>query len=380
MAKIAIIGAGMVGSTMALDLAGTHEVALGDLNKAALDLVRELQPAVQTRVLDVTNTTTFNHWLKGADLVLCAVPGFLGYSTLQNIIEAGKNCVDISFMPEDALELNSRAVNRGITVIVDSGVAPGMSNLILGDHNREMEVHSFTCLVGGLPLNPEHPFGYKAPFSPLDVIEEYSRPARMIVEGKLQTRPALSDIETVELSPVGTLEAFNTDGLRSLLKTMSHIPNMVEKTLRYPGHAALMKVLKDSGFFSQEKIRMKNGQILSPLELSSELLSRAWQLKPGEGEFTIMEIVLRGRKGSTTVEIRYHLYDEYDPESGFSSMARTTGFTATAMVNLVLDGLFRQPGVFPPEIVGAKQGCLDYILAYLKERGVNYQRSEKEMN
>jgi len=182
-AKIHILGAGMVGSTMALDLAGNHDVFLADRNPDALEMIQSRQPSIQVKVLDVTDQGALLQWLEPAELVLCAVPGFLGFETLRTIIEAGKNGVDISFMPEDMLELHSSAEAKGITIVVDSGVAPGMSNLILGYYNRLLKVHTFRCLVGGLPKHPQPPFHYKAPFSPLDVLEEYTRPARIMVNG-----------------------------------------------------------------------------------------------------------------------------------------------------------------------------------------------------
>jgi len=379
MARIHILGAGMVGSTMALDLAGSHDVSLADRSRDSLETVQNREPSIRIKVLDVIDHAALLRWLEPADLVLCAVPGFLGFETLRTIIEAGKNGVDISFMPGNALELDSFAKAKCVTIVVDSGVAPGMSNLVLGYYNRMLEVQAFRCLVGGLPKNPQPPFNYKAPFSPLDVLEEYTRPARIMVDGVVETRPALSDVEEVHIPPVGELEAFNTDGLRSLLTTMAHIPNMVEKTLRYPGHAALMDMLKSAGFFQREEIRLKTGRSVQPLELTAALLTDAWKLVPGEGEFTVMDIEIHGEKKGRKVEIHYQLFDETDPETGFTSMARTTGFTATAMVNLLLEGGFTKKGVFPPEIVGGQKGCLSYILDYLKKRGVVYQRTEKEV-
>ena len=141
---------------------------------------------------------------------------------------------------------------RGVTAVVDCGVAPGLSNMMLGYHASQGAVSSYRCLVGGLPVKRTWPWQYKAPFSPVDVLEEYTRPARLVEGGCIVTRPALSEPELVDLDPVGTLEAFNTDGLRSLLVTMRQVPDMVEKTLRYPGHIDYIRVLRESGFLGTE--------------------------------------------------------------------------------------------------------------------------------
>ena len=187
--------------------------------------------------------------------------------------------VDISFMPEDFLKLDDLARKHDVTAIVDCGVAPGMGNLILGHHDREMEVDSFRCYVGGLPQIRKWPYEYRAVFSPTDVIEEYTRPARFVQNGSQVVRPALSDIELRDFPGVGTLEAFNTDGLRTLMRTLN-APSMKEKTLRYPGHANLMRIFRESGFFGETPIEV-DGQQVIPLSVSSRLLFRQWRLAPG---------------------------------------------------------------------------------------------------
>jgi saccharopine dehydrogenase-like NADP-dependent oxidoreductase len=326
-------------------------------------------------VLDVTDETMLKNTLKTFDIVVCAVPGFLGYQTLQWIIEARKNVVDISFFPEDALALSDLATKLGVTAIVDCGVAPGMSNIILGYHNETMKIATFDCLVGGLPKVKKWPFAYKAPFSPIDVIEEYTRPARYVENGHIVTKPALSDVEQLDFEEVGTLESFNSDGLRSLIFTMNHIPNMKEKTLRYPGHVEYIQVLKQSGFFSEKAIEIKGGREITPLDFTCKILFDEWKLGETEPEFTIMRMVLEGENESGIHEkIVYHLYDEYDNVTKTSSMARTTGYTATAAVNLVLESVFNEKGVFPPELMSPVDGCFDFIMGYLNDRGVTYRK------
>ena len=367
--QIAILGAGMVGRAMAIDLQQKYSVTSFDVSEQSLDILSKKNKLIKTVKSDLSNFENYPTLLQNFDYVICAVPGFMGYNALQAIINAGKNVVDISFFPEDALTLDNLAKQKNVTAIVDCGVAPGMSNLILGYHNANMTITNFECMVGGLPKKRVKPFEYKAPFSPIDVLEEYTRPARYVENSCIISKPALSDAELLNFEPVGTLESFNTDGLRSILFTMGHIPNMKEKTLRYPGHIDLMKGLIAAGFLSTEKI---NGLATTPMEFTSKLLFNQWKLGEEEPEFTLMQINISDK----TKTITYNLYDEYDATTKTSSMSRTTGYTATAALNMLIDGQFKDKGVFPPELVGKYENCFNYMLGYLKERNVLYTKSE----
>lgn len=374
MSNIIVLGAGMVGSTMAIDMAKNHSVTLTDFNKNSLDKAVKKCEKLTPIVLDVTDKLALQKIIKPFDLVICAVPGFLGFETLKSIIEAGKNVIDISFFPENSLDLFELAKQKNITAIVDCGVAPGMGNIILGYYNEILNITDFECLVGGLPKIKKWPFNYKAPFSPVDVIEEYTRPARYVENGNVVVKDALSDVEFVDFEGVGTLESFNSDGLRSIIYTMAHIPNMKEKTLRYPGHIEYINVLKKSGFFNEEHI-VVNGISISPLEFSSKILFNEWKLGDTEEEITVMRITLKGtNKIGESKTIVYNLHDEFCDKTNTSSMARTTGYTATAAANLFLDGLFTEKGIFPPELVGKHEKCFNYFLNYLKERNVIYTK------
>ncbi len=367
--QIAILGAGMVGRAMAIDLQQKYSVTSFDVSEQSLDILSKKNKLIKTVKSDLSNFENYPTLLQNFDYVICAVPGFMGYNALQAIINAGKNVVDISFFPEDALTLDNLAKQKNVTAIVDCGVAPGMSNLILGYHNANMTITNFECMVGGLPKKRVKPFEYKAPFSPIDVLEEYTRPARYVENSCIISKPALSDAELLNFEPVGTLESFNTDGLRSILFTMGHIPNMKEKTLRYPGHIDLMKGLIAAGFLSTEKI---NGLATTPMEFTSKLLFNQWKLGEEEPEFTLMQINISDK----TKTITYNLYDEYDATTKTSSMSRTTGYTATAALNMLIDDHFKEKGVFPPELVGKYENCFNYMLGYLKERNVLYTKSE----
>ncbi|MDH3382015.1 MAG: saccharopine dehydrogenase NADP-binding domain-containing protein [Flavobacteriaceae bacterium] len=374
MKNIIVLGSGMVGSAIAKDLSKKHRVTVTDFNQNTLNIIKQEHSVINTILLDVNNLELLTKTITPFDLVICAVPGFLGYKTLETIIKSKKDVVDISFFPENSLELNSLAIKNNVTAIVDCGVAPGMDNLILGRYNEELKLTDFECLVGGLPKVKKWPFNYKAPFSPIDVIEEYTRPARYVENSNIIIREALTDVEAVQFDKVGTLESFNSDGLRSIIYTMPHIPNMKEKTLRFPGHVEYVSVLKESGFFDENPINI-NGINISPLEFTSKILFKEWKLNPTDEEFTVMRVTVKGTdlKGKQST-IVYNLFDEYNNQTQTSSMARTTGYTATAAANMYIDGLFTEKGVFPPELIGKHKHCFEYILNYLKERNVIYKK------
>ena len=361
----------MVGRAMAIDLAAKYQVTSFDVSENALQLLAQKNNLIKTIKTDLCNYNNYNSMLDEFDFVICAVPGFMGYKALEAIINAQKNVVDISFFPENALNLDALAKEKQVTAIVDCGVAPGMSNLILGYHNERMKITGFECMVGGLPKKRVYPFEYKAPFSPIDVLEEYTRPARYVENSHIVTKPALSDAELIDFENVGTLESFNTDGLRSILFTMGHIPNMKEKTLRYPGHIDLMKGLIKAGFLNTTPVNFK-GQQISPMEFTSSLLFDQWKLGENEAEFTLMQIKI----SDTEKTICYDLYDEYDVATQTSSMSRTTGYTCTAALNMLIENLFTSKGVFPPELVGKDEACFNFILNYLKERNIEYRKTD----
>ena len=369
MKKVIVLGAGLVGKEMAIDLSGKFDVTAVDLNEDALG--RIARQGLKTQRLDFTNEEHLKNITAGADLVVGAVPGFLGFQTVKRVIEAGKNMVDISFFPEDPFALETLARQKNVTVVTDCGVAPGMGNVILGYHNKRMNVMTYECLVGGLPVVREWPYEYKAVFSPIDVIEEYTRPARYVQSGVVVVKEALSDPELVHFDGVGTLESWNSDGLRSLIKTMPNIPNMIEKTLRYPGCIEYLRVLRESGFFSYEEVEVK-GVKVRPIDVTAKLLFPKWKLKPSEEEFTVMRIRISGEEEGKPKQYQYNLLDRTNKSTNTLSMARTTGYTCTAAVNLVLDGKFTRKGISPPEFLGEDEANFLFILNYLKERGVIY--------
>jgi saccharopine dehydrogenase-like NADP-dependent oxidoreductase len=377
--KVAVLGAGRVGRAMAIDLAKDPEieVTVVDHSQEALDAL-SLKPGLGVRQADLSNPAVVREVLKSEDMAVGAVPGFMGFKTLQAILEAGKPVVDIAFFGEDPFLLDGLAKTQGLVAIVDAGVAPGCSNMILGRLEEEMdETHRFECVVGGLPVARPWPFQYKAPFSPVDVLEEYTRPARLRRAGTTVTLPALSEVEVEEFPGVGALEAFNTDGLRTLLKTCG-TPDMVEKTMRYPGHADWMRGLRTAGFF--DTMPMTLGDVtVSPMDVTARLLEAAWAFEEKEEDITVMRVRVDGTEGGIPRRHVFSLLDRYDTETDTSSMARTTGYTCTAMVRMVAQGLYTEPGITPPEFIGRDPACFDFVMNELDERGVHFHHEIEEL-
>jgi lysine 6-dehydrogenase len=369
--NIIVLGAGLVGGPMAIDLAADHafDVTAVDVSAEVLGELKSKHPEISVIEADLSDPATVTSLVEGYDLVLNAVPGFLGFETLEAVLKAKKDVVDISFFPEDPFALDQLAKTQGVVAVVDCGVAPGLSNLLIGDVVARLdETLSILIYVGGLPVIREWPCEYKAGFSPIDVIEEYTRPARYIENGAMVTRVALSDPEFIDFPGVGTLEAFNTDGLRTLATTLD-APNMKEKTLRYSGHIDKMAFLRELGLFDKERIRV-NGSTIRPIDVTAALLFPKWKLEEGEADLTVMQIVIEGIRDGSGVREIFHLLDRYDENSKTHSMARTTGYTATVAARMLAAGLYTQPGITPPELVGRHPECVEFMLAGLESRGI----------
>jgi len=372
--RILVLGGGMIGSAVAFDLARDAEfaVTVADVSPERLAAIGE-RCGARTVHADLTRSDSVRTLATDYDLLVGALPSVVGYQTMAAVIDAGRHYVDISFMAEDALALDADARAKGVTVVADCGIAPGVSNMMVGFAAAQLEACARVDIaVGGLPRERRWPYEYKAGFAPSDVIEEYVRPSRVVEGGRVVTKPALSDVELVDVDGVGTLEAFITDGLRSLVRTV-RADVMQERTLRYPGHAALMRVLREGGFFSRDPIDV-GGQPVRPLDVTSALLFPRWTFAEGEADLTVMRVLVEGRAaGGAAARYEWQLLDFYDPATGFRSMSRTTGFSAAIVARLVARGAFRRPGVCAPETVGSQAGLLGEVISALRRRGIQVE-------
>jgi saccharopine dehydrogenase-like NADP-dependent oxidoreductase len=372
--KIIVLGTGRVGSLIAADLAADKRfrVTVADINPKSLDNMKR-KFALNTITSDLADQNKLIKLYKMFDMVVDALPGHFGFNAFKTAIEEGKQIVDIAFFEEDPFILESKARRKKVIAIMDCGLAPGLSNILIGHLSRTLdEIESASIYVGGLPVIRQWPYEYKAVFSPADVIEEYIRPARYLENGRMVTREALSDREYIDFPEVGTLEAFNTDGLRTLMKTIS-APKMKEKTLRYPGHSEKIAVLRDTGLFSKVPIEV-NGVKIKPIDFTSRLLFPKWELQEYEEDITIMRVIVDGYQNKKKYKYTFELIDRYDSNTKFTSMARTTGYTASIVVRLVAEGVYDQAGVSPPEYIGRRQNCVDFLLKELGNRGIKIQK------
>ena len=371
MARALVLGGGMVGTVIAADLAVDLDVTVADRSAEALARVQARAPGVRTLQADLSDPSVIAALAREADVVCGALASRLGLAALRAVIGAGKPYCDISFMAEDAWTLDELAREAGVTAVVDCGVAPGMSNLLAGWSTvRLADVESIVMMVGGVPVLRSWPWDYKAGFAPSDVVEEYTRPARIVEGGRIVVREALSELERVEFPGVGTLEAFNTDGLRSLAYTLG-VPNMKEKTMRWPGHVEKMAMLRHLGLFGTEPIQV-SGQTVVPRDLTSKLLFPQWTYEDGEEDLTVMRVEAVGRLHGERVRLSWDLFDRYDAASRCTSMSRTTAFPCAIVARMLLDGTVSRPGVIVPERLGQQAGVPERVIAELRDRGVHY--------
>ncbi|MCA9256817.1 MAG: saccharopine dehydrogenase NADP-binding domain-containing protein [Phycisphaerales bacterium] len=377
--RIAVLGCGRIGATIARDLAGDNdlEVCVFDASEKNLSSVRALA-AVRTETADLADIPALTARLAPFDAVAGALPSRLGFDALKAIAGLGKPCADISFMIEDPRQFDDIARSSGATIVYDCGVAPGLANICIGRSHAELDaLDDVVYYVGGLPWRRQWPLDYKAPFAPSDVIEEYTRPARMIEHGAAVVKPALTEPELLDFPQIGTLEGFNTDGLRSLLDTIP-ARNMREKTLRYPGHCALMRAFRETGLFDTSPMRVGDVDI-RPIDMTSKILADKWLLEADEPEFTVLRVIVEGTRGGRRKRHTYDLFDERDAATGMSSMARTTAFPCTIVARMLAHGQLSAPGVHPPEWIGGQSQAYETLIEELSRRNVHVARTQTDL-
>jgi saccharopine dehydrogenase-like NADP-dependent oxidoreductase len=378
--RVAVLGGGLVGGYLAKLGSRIPEwhVTLHDKSRPALDKIQK-KVLVSTNQADLTDKDVVQKCVEEADLVIVALPGSIGFKALEWVLLAGKNAVDISFCPEDPLRLQDIAEARQVVAVVDCGVMPGLGGMVAANFSTRLnQTEALKIMVGGIPADRENsgPFQYRAPFSPADVIEEYTRPARLRVNGEVVVAAPMSDVESVSFPGVGELEAFNTDGLRTLLDTLD-VPNMVEKTLRYPGHTAKIEFLRELGYFGTEPVRT-GGQRVRPLDVTTAVLTKAWQIGEEEDELTAMSIEVEGIKDGRRIRHRCELLDrtEFD---GTLSMARTTAFPAMLAAKLILAGKIEGPGIIPAERFGLDEAMFREFMSGFLRYGLKMVMTQRDM-
>lgn len=372
--KVLIIGCGNIGSVSAQDLVKSvpsTEIVVADKNeKRAKDVAEKIEKDnVSWTGLDTSNHGELVNTLKGFDLAMGFLPGKLGYGLCKACIDAGKDLVDVSYMAENPMALNASAAKAGVTIVPDCGLAPGISNVLVGHAVGKLdEVKAVHVMVGGLPEKPVPPLGYTITWSPESLIDEYTRKVVIVKKGRKVEIEALSGVEAITFPKVGELEAFYTDGLRTLLYTMENVEEMWEKTLRYLGHAEKIKAFQTLGFFDEKKIDVE-GVNVSPRKLTVKLIGeKLW--KPEVKDIVVLKVEVVGVENGKKTSYSYHLLDNYDKKQGITAMARTTAYPASIVAQLMLKKAVKEKGVVPPEKIGMDKKLFSQFSDGLKKRGI----------
>jgi saccharopine dehydrogenase-like NADP-dependent oxidoreductase len=378
--KVISVGCGNIGSAAAEDLAESMsniEVVVADKDEArAKDVAKRIDRSnVSWIQLDATDHDELANTLKDSILTMGFLPGKLGYRLAEACIEARRNLVDVSYMPKNPLALDHKAKKAEITIIPDCGLAPGISNVLVGHAAKKLErVQTLHIMVGGLPEKNIPPLGYVITWSPENLIDEYVRKAKIIKDGKKIEVEALSGLEEVEFPKLGTLEAFYTDGLRTLPETIKNAEEMWEKTLRYPGHTEKIKLFRALGFFEEKEISI-DGASTSPRKLTVKLFGQKLRKTKVKDVVALKVEACGAKKGKQTCYI-YHLLEYYDEKRGITAMARTTAYPASIIAQLMLKGTIKEKGVVPPEKIGMNDEHFKLFSEMLKRHGIRINEEE----
>jgi lysine 6-dehydrogenase len=372
--KALVIGAGNIGSIATEDLAASMtsaEIVVADKEqtraKGVADRIRKSN--VSSIQLDITNRKQLLETLKDFDLAMGFLPGNLGYNLMEACIEARKNLVDVSYMAENPMNLNSAAAKAGILIVPDCGLAPGISNFLVGHACGKLDIiKAVHIMVGGLPEMPAPPLGYTITWSPESLIDEYTRKAVIVKHGEKIEVEALSGTEIIVFPKIGKLEAFYTDGLRTLAHTIDG-EDMWEKTLRYPGHVEKIKLLEALGFFEEEKLRVENTEV-SPRKLTAKLFQQKLQ-KTEIKDIVALKVEVFGSKNGNKTRYTYHLLDKYNQSQGATAMARTTAYPMSIVAQLILNRVIKKKGVIPPEKLGMDDQVFGLFMNGLKKHEIN---------
>ena len=373
--KLIVLGAGKMGSVIARDFAKTGaQITSGDIDLARAKRVAETVDG-EAMVIDTSDHGSMVEALGGFDLVIGALPGDYGYGALEACIEAGRDVVDVSFSPENPLALDGDARGAGLTIIPDCGVAPGLSSLLVGYGASKLDImEEARIMVGGVPEHRVPPLDYVLTFNADNLIDEYLREVSVVEGGEVVQVPALSGLEEIDFPGVGTLEAFYTDGLRTLINSFPDAVNLSEKTLRYPGHVEKIELLKELGFFSEDPVTVEGVEVV-PKAVSARVFEGSLTM-PDVGDLVAMTIEVSGMKDGERKEYRYTVLEYYDHDEGVSAMARTTAYTTSITAQIFAEGGVERKGVVPMEVLGGDPGFADRMFKELGDRSVTIDEAE----
>lgn len=395
--KLLVIGAGMMGSAAAYDMARSEKVdavTLADMDKkrakSAAARVNKLAGGDKVRgvEVDASSERAARKLMGGHDAALSAVPYFFNLGLAKAAIDARCHFGDLggnNTVVRRELELARKAEKRGVALAPDCGLSPGMASILGGDLVRQLggRAEALKIYVGGLPEQPRAPFNYQLVFSVEGLINEYAEPAKVLRKGKIADIEPLSEPETFRIAGFPALEAFHTSGGTSTLpETFSgKVGECFEKTLRYSGHLAMIRSLYDLGFFAKDKLKIGKAEV-SPREMTAQLFSKAFAGE--EPDVTILRVEAHEARGSRLKALlsrreepqrvlSYTLVDRYDPETRMTSMMRTTAWPASIVVQMMASGEIAKRGAVRQELDVPAEA----FLRAMRQRGIDIKREER---
>jgi lysine 6-dehydrogenase len=379
--RMLVLGAGLQGSACAYDLLQNTEVSQVRLADLRFDHLPEfLKPHSGPRLipttLDVRDRDAVLAVMRESDAVMSAIPYYLNLSLAEYAVEAGVHFCDLGGNTEIVFQQKSmaeRAAAKGLTIVPDCGVAPGMVNILAEYGIRQLDsVASVRIYVGGLPQNPQPPLNYQVVYSLEGVLDYYTTRSWVLREGQRTQVTALSEREPVEFpAPVGTLEAFHTAGGLSTMafRYEGVIPEMEYKTLRYPGHAEIMHTIRELGLLDLEPVDVK-GIKVAPRDVFLTVVGPKLTKAKGP-DLLALRVTVRGTKDGRPAERRFDLVDRYDENHGISAMMRTTGYSLSITGQMQARGQVGPPGVWTPDECMPAQA----YIAELRARGIELRET-----
>ena len=388
--KLLVLGAGMMGSAAAYDMARAPQVdsvTLADSDKKraknAAARVNKLAGGDKVRAVEVdaSSERAARKLMSGHDAALSAVPYFFNLGLAKAAIDARCHFADLggnNTVVRAELELSKKAEKRGVAIAPDCGLSPGMASILGGDLVRKLggRAEALKIYVGGLPEKPRPPFNYQLVFSVEGLINEYAEPAKVLRKGKIAQIEPLSETESFRIAGFPLLEAFHTSGGTSTLPESfaGKVGECFEKTLRYQGHLPIIRTLYDLGFFSKEKRTIGKAEV-SPREITAQLLCEAFA--GAEPDVTILRVEAHEARGSRLKSLfsrqsepqrvlSYTLVDRYDPQTKMTSMMRTTAWPASIVVQMMASGRIAKRGGIHQEL----DVPADAFVGAMRERGV----------
>jgi lysine 6-dehydrogenase len=394
--KLLVIGAGMMGSAAAYDMAraeAVESVTLADTDrkrvKDAVSRINKLAGTKKVRAagVDAANEKAASKLMRGHDAALSAVPYFFNLGLARAAVEARCHFADLggnNTVVRQELELDGKAAKRDIAIAPDCGLSPGMASILAGELMRRIggQADALKIYVGGLPEDPKPPFNYQLVFSVEGLINEYAEPAKILRKGKIVEIEPLSEPEVFRLEGFTPLEAFHTSGGTSTMPETfrGKVGECFEKTLRHRGHLAMIRALYDLGLFSKEKIKLRGAEV-APRELTARLFED--RFAGSAPDVTIMRIeahekrpgglrALLAEKRPARV-LSFTLVDHYDPSTGMTSMMRTTAWPASIIVQMLAGGEIAKRGGLRQEL----DVPADAFLSAMARRGIQIHYEER---